>query len=85
MPEVTIRCTPDNGAEFQRAVRAWPELRALVQSLQAQDLFPGLRAARITLTGSPEHCAKGLAALNPENAPEARKTETNMLRGEGGL
>ena len=75
MPERTIRCTPDNAAEFQKAVRAWPELHALVQSLQAQDLFRGLRAAQIKLTGSAEHCAKGLAALLPENAPKAPKTE----------
>jgi hypothetical protein len=78
MPERLIRCTPENGAQFQQAVRAWPELRALVQSLQAQDLFPGLRAASIRLTGSAEHCAKGLGALTEENAPEARKT------GKGG-
>lgn len=74
MPERVIRCTPENGAQFQRVVRAWPELHALVQSLQAQDLFPGLRAATITLTGSAEHCAKGLAALLPENAPAGRQT-----------
>ena len=76
MPERTIRCTPENGADMQKVDRAWPELHALVQSLQAQDLFPGLRAMQITLTGSAEHCAKGLAALLPENAPQAAKTET---------
>lgn len=75
MAERTIRCTAENGAQFQQVVRAWPELHALVKDLQAQDLFPGLRAARITLTGSAEHCANGLAALLPENAPEGRKGE----------
>lgn len=73
MAERTIRCTQENGAQFQKVVRAWPELSALVASLQAQNLFPGLRAASITLTGSEEHCAKGLAALLPENALEGRK------------
>lgn len=78
MAERTIRCTPENGAQMQKVVRAWPELHALVQSLQAQDLFPGLRAVQITLTGSAEHCAQGLAALLPENAPAAQSG------GEGG-
>lgn len=73
MAERTIRCTPENGAQFQKVVREWPELHALVKELQAQDLFPGLRAMQITLTGSAEHCAKGLAALLPENAPEGQK------------
>lgn len=81
MPEVTIHCTPENAARFQQAVRAWPQLHALVQSLQAQNLFPGLRAAQITLTGSAEHCAKGLAALLPENAPEGLKTGNGDQHG----
>lgn len=75
MPERTIRCTRENGAQFQKVVRAWPELHALVKDLQAQDLFPGLSAASITLTGSAEHCARGLSALIPENAPQGRKSE----------
>lgn len=73
MAEKTIACTPENAAQMQRLVRAWPELHALVQSLQAQELFPGLRSLSITLTGSDEHVARGLGALLPENAPEARK------------
>lgn len=73
MAEKTIACTPANAAQMQRVVKAWPELHALVQQLQAQDLFPGLRGLSITLTGAEEHVAKGLGALLPENAPEARK------------
>ena len=73
MAERTIRCTPENGAEFQQVVRAWPQLHATVLALQAQNLFPGLRAVEITLTGSDEHCAKGLGALLPESALEGRK------------
>jgi len=76
MADRTIACTPENAAQMQRVVKAWPELHDLVQSLQAQDLFPGLRAVRITLTGSAEHCAKGLGALLPENSPEGLKTKT---------
>lgn len=69
----TILCTPENAAQMQQVVKAWPELHQLVQDLQAQEMFPGLRGLRITLTGSAEHCAKGLGALLPENAPEGRK------------
>lgn len=68
MAEKTIRCTPDNAAQMQRVVKAWPELHALVQSLQAQELFPGLRGLSITLTGDDAHLAGGLGALLPENA-----------------
>ena len=73
MAEKVIQCTEQNAADFQKVVRAWPELQALVRHLQSQDLFPGLRAMRITLTGSAEHCGKGLHALLPENAPEGLK------------
>lgn len=73
MAERTIRCTPENGAKFQEVVRNWPELHGLVKDLQAQGMFPGLRAATITLTGDAEHCGKGLAALLPENAQESGK------------
>ncbi len=75
MAERVIRCTRENGAAFQKAVRAWPELHALVKDLQAQDLFPGLSRATITLTGSAEHCAQGLGALTPETAPEGRHSD----------
>jgi len=64
----TIRCTPDNAFEMQQAVKNWPELHALVQHLQAQDLFPGLRGLQITLTGSESFVGKGLGALTADNA-----------------
>ena len=66
----TIRCTPENAAQMRQVVQHWPEMLALVQSLQAQGLFPGLRGLEITLTGAPEYLDKGLAALIPENAPQ---------------
>lgn len=66
----TIRCTPENARDMQQVVKNWPELHDLVQSLQAHDLFPGLRALQITLTGPQEHLDKGLAALLPQNAPK---------------
>lgn len=58
----TIRCTEDNAAQFQQLVKNDPELLALVQALQAQGLFPGLRAMSITLTGTAAQQALGLAA-----------------------
>ena len=66
-----IRCTPDNAAAMQQAVKAWPELHALVQDLQAQDLFPGLRGLQITVTGSAALVGKGLAAVAEINAARA--------------
>lgn len=66
----TIRCTHDNAREMQLVVKHWPELHALVQHLQAQNMFPGLRALQITLTGPQSFVDKGLAALTPENAPK---------------
>jgi len=66
-----IPCTQDNARAMQQAVKAWPQLHDLVQSLQAQDLFPGLRAMRITLTGSEQFVAKGLDAIHEINAPKA--------------
>lgn len=67
----TIRCTLENAGDMQKAVKAWPELHALVQSLQAQGLFPGLRGLSITLTGRQELLDKGLAAVAEINAPKA--------------
>ena len=64
----TIRCTPDNAAEMQHMVKQWPELLAVVQSLQAQDLFPGLRGLSVTLTGPQSFVDRGIGALIPENA-----------------
>lgn len=69
-----IRCTEENVKEFRQVVKAWPELYDLVKGLQEQNLFPGLRAMQITLTGSAEHVGKGLAALLPENAPVAAQS-----------
>lgn len=66
-----IPCTKDNAPQMQKVVKAWPELHALVQDLQAQDLFPGLRAMQITLTGSAAFTAKGLDAVNEINATKA--------------
>lgn len=58
----TITTTPDNAKQVQQLVKADPQLHALVQSLQAQGLFPGLRAVTFHLAGTPEHCAQGLDA-----------------------
>ena len=68
----TIRCTEHNAAQFQQLVKSWPELLGLVQSLQAQALFPGLRALSVTLSGPPDVLAQGLGAILPPNAPQAR-------------
>lgn len=65
----TIRCTEHNAADFQRMVKQTPELLDMVQFLQKQNMFPGLRAMTITLTGKPELVAKGL-----EGVPEIFKT-----------
>ena len=70
-----IRCTPANAGEFRDLVRRWPELGDLVGSLQSQNLFPGLRALQITLTGSENELAQGLGAVCAENAPKGLKTE----------
>ncbi len=66
-----IHCTPDNVAEVRALVHRWPALSTLVESLQAKDLFPGLRSLQITITGSEEFVSKGLGAVMPENAPMA--------------
>ena len=66
----TIRCTPENAADMQRLVKSWPDLHALVQQLQAQDLFPGLRTLSITVTGDAAVVAGGLAAVTQINAPQ---------------
>ena len=66
-----IRCTEANAAEFAALVNGWPELKALVRSLRADDLFPGLRGLQVTLTGAPEWVAQGLAAVRHENGAVA--------------
>lgn len=69
-----IRCTPENAGEMRALVQRWPELNALVKSLQAQGLFPGLRALQITLTGDEQQVAKGLAGVMPQNASSAAQS-----------
>lgn len=69
-----IRCTPENAGEMRALVQRWPELNDLVKGLQAQGLFPGLRALRITVTGSESQVAKGLAGVMPQNAASAAQT-----------
>lgn len=64
-------CTPENQRDMAAAVKAWPQLHALVKDLQAQNLFPGLRAMRIRITGSPELVAQGLGAIATLNATKA--------------
>lgn len=64
----TIRCTPDNAREMQQMVKQWPDLHALVQGLQEQDLFPGLRNLTVTLTGPESFVARGIDAVNELNA-----------------
>lgn len=71
--ERKISCTPENVEDFRAMVQRWPELAAMVRALQAQNLFPGLRAMQITLTGGENTLAKGLAAIPLQNAPEAAK------------
>lgn len=61
-----IACTPENAAQMKRVVQGWPQLHGLVKQLQAADLFPGMRAMQITLTGSAEFVGQGLDALDPE-------------------
>ena len=41
------------------------------QQLQGADLFPGLRAMQITLTGSADYVAQGLDALEPKKRAQA--------------
>jgi len=65
----TIACTPENAPEFRAAIQNWPELGQLIKSLQAQDLFPGLRALKITVTGTPEQVAQGLGSIATEKTP----------------
>lgn len=76
-----IRCTPDNVQDFRALVNRWPELKALVQGLQAQGHFPGLRAMQITLTGDAQWVGKGLAAVKAENAASAATAVTPCKEG----
>lgn len=71
-----IRCTQDNAADMRDLVKRWPQLDGLVRSLQAQGVFPGLRALQITLTGSETQVAKGLGGVMPKNAASAVSDES---------
>ena len=64
----TIRCTPDNARDMQQMVKQWPDLHDLVQHLQAQNLFPGLRGLTVTLNGPESFVAGGIGAVNALNA-----------------
>lgn len=64
----TIRCTPDNAAQMQQMVKQWPDMHRLVQHLQEQDFFPGLRGLSVTLTGPESFVARGMDAVNELNA-----------------
>ena len=66
-----IGCTPENAAQMKRVVQGWPQLHGLVKQLQAADLFPGMRAMQITLTGSADYVAQGLDALEPKKRAQA--------------
>lgn len=67
--ERTIRCTPDNEAEFRAAIKSDPHLLQLMKGLQAQGVFPGLRAVTLTVTGDAQTVARGLAALHTPEQP----------------
>ena len=82
MQKRVIRCTPENAKEMAAVVKAWPELHSLVQSLQAQNLFPGLRNLQITMTGNADQVAKGLGALLPPNATEPVLSQTTQKDGK---
>lgn len=69
--ERTIKCTEANAKEFQTLVKNDPELLALVQDLQSQGVFPGLRSMSITVSGDAETMANGLGAWPTKNAPQA--------------
>ena len=70
----TIRCTQDNAHEVRALMARWPEFGGLVRSLHKGGLIDGLRSVQITLTGSENFVAQGLAAVMSENAPQAAKS-----------
>ena len=70
----TIRCTQDNANEVRALMARWPEFGGLVRSLHKGGLIDGLRSVQITLTGSQEFVANGLASVRAENAPQAEKS-----------
>ena len=70
----TIRCTQDNAHEVRALMARWPDFGGLVRSLHKGGLIDGLRSVQITLTGSENFVAHGLAAVKAENAPQAAKS-----------
>lgn len=62
-----VLCTEENAAQVRQVVKQWPALHGLVAGLQAQGVFPGLRALQITLSGNEKVVGKGLDALTGEN------------------
>lgn len=58
----TIRCTEANAAEFRQLIKSDEELQGIVQQLQAQDMFPGLRAVSVTISGDEATLQRGLQA-----------------------
>ena len=69
-----IRCTQENAHEVRALMARWPEFGGLVRSLHKGGLIDGLRSVQITLTGSQEFVANGLASVMAENAPQAEKS-----------
>ena len=69
-----IRCTQENAHEVRALMARWPEFGGLVRSLHKGGLIDGLRSVQITLTGSQEFVANGLASVRAENAPQAEKS-----------
>lgn len=69
-----IRCTQENAHEVRALMARWPEFGGLVRSLHKGGLIDGLRSVQITLTGSQEFVANGLASVRAENAPQAQKS-----------
>lgn len=66
----TIRCTAENVAQVRDLVKADAELSALVASLQAQGVFPGLRCVSFTFTGAEGDGDKGLGAWPLKNGSQ---------------
>lgn len=66
-----IVCTPANAPAMQQMVKQWPQLHMLVQHLQAQNVFPGLRGLSVTLTGGQTFVDAGVDAINRLNAAKA--------------
>lgn len=66
-----IACTPANAPAMRSMVQQWPQLHMLVQHLQAQNVFPGLRGLSVTLTGDAAFVAGGIDTINQLNASKA--------------